>query len=503
MPLVLLLLLGGAVAAGIALSRKGGSAEVDAAMGDKLAKYCTKGPGGEWVFKPDVALGITRTLAGQLYSYVSQSDPTRVIIRPDPTGAPPAADLSALGWARTQNAQMTIMAPVYMAESSSADRYLQAAAPGSEAQQPQLYCVLAYPGTFARNLAPPGVSSTPNALATVVPTALSAAAEELPADLIALYNTLLQNGNDPTQLLLVANELDAVGMNTAAELLRKRAASLGAVSPGGTPVPATHPLDPLYGPSLANPAPVPAPTFVQQAVQQATAIVASMTPLQKAAAAMNVLLNQHGYKMADMPIYKAFQQNAGLGADGYPGSGTMGKLIATLNAMSVPVAPVKVYPWKSTGGYDGVNAPTQAEWSGADSSPPGRLAPGGSTYQPPAGGAAAIQNALNALQGSTNMQAPPAPLAPPGSTPVQAAAVAMNNQLMLFGYRLKDQGIYKAFQAAAGSTADGYPGAGTMGKLAGVLATMGMTMAPVTIFPWKSTGGYDGVNAPTSAQWNS
>ena len=113
MPLVLLLLLGGAVAAGIALSRKGGSAEVDAAMGDKLAKYCTKGPGGEWVFKPDVALGITRTLAGQLYSYVSQSDPTRVIIRPDPTGAPPAADSSALGWARTQNAQMTIMAPVY------------------------------------------------------------------------------------------------------------------------------------------------------------------------------------------------------------------------------------------------------------------------------------------------------------------------------------------------------------------------------------------------------
>ena len=85
------------------------------------------------------------------------------------------------------------------------------------------------------------MSSTPNALATVVPTALSAAAEELPADLIALYNTLLQNGNDPTQLLLVANELDAVGMNTAAELLQSAQPASVRSPPAGRPSPRPTP----------------------------------------------------------------------------------------------------------------------------------------------------------------------------------------------------------------------------------------------------------------------
>ncbi len=499
MPLLLLLLLGGTIAAGIALSRKTVPAELTASMQVMLSRYAVQGPRGEWVFKPDVALGIVRTLAAQTYTFDSQSDPTRIKINPVPSGAPPSADLSALGWARTQNSQLTIMAPVYMAESSSADRFLQAAPPGQESQQPQLYCVLAYPGVLAAGTPPPGspAPAVPGATPTIVPVPLAAAAAEVPSDLMALYTQLLQNGTDPNLMNSVAAELDAVGMHTAAELLRKAAASLSAVSPapvvigpGGLPPP---------------PPPPPGPSVVQQAVQQAAAIVSSMTPLQKAAAAMNLLLNQHGYKQADQPIYKAFQQAAGLGADGFPGSGTMGKLISVLNSMGVQVAPVKVYPWHSAGGYDGVNAPTQAEWDGAIVAPPGAstyLDPGGSTWKKP-GGATAIQNALNALQGSTNMQpASDTPFAPPGASPVQLAAVAMNNALAANGYRQSDQPLYRAFQSAAGTTSDGYPGTGTMGKLKSTLSTMGMSLAAVPIYPWRSTGGYDGVNAPTAAQWN-
>jgi hypothetical protein len=91
-------------------------------------------------------------------------------------------------------------------------------------------------------------------------------------------------------------------------------------------------------------------------------------------------------------------------------------------------------------------------------------------------------------------------------TPVQAAAVSMNNALAGHGYKLVDQPLYKAFQSAAGLVNDGFPGTHTMGVLQSVLAAIPQPFANVPVYPWHAapgTSGYDGVNAPTWAQWTS
>jgi hypothetical protein len=106
--------------------------------------------------------------------------------------------------------------------------------------------------------------------------------------------------------------------------------------------------------------------------------------------------------------------------------------------------------------------------------------------------------------------APAAPAAPTQQlTGVQQAALDMANALTAHGYKQADQGIYKAFQSAAGMTADGFPGRGTMQtnpkSLFNVLASAGLPPPNVPIYPWHSmpgTSGYDGVNAPTWAQWS-
>jgi peptidoglycan hydrolase-like protein with peptidoglycan-binding domain len=199
---------------------------------------------------------------------------------------------------------------------------------------------------------------------------------------------------------------------------------------------------------------------------------------------MNVALSSRGYKRADQGTYRAFQAAAGLVADGYPGRGTMGKLAAVIATVpGISLAPVQVYPWHNlpgTSGYDGVNAPTWQEWTG-------QALP---TTPPP----------------------PPPPVVPPPpftnasapSDPATTTAVAMNSALLDHGYNRADQPLYRAFQAAVGLTADGYPGRGTMGKLAAVLGTASVPMAPVQVFPWHTrpgTSGYDGTNAPAWAQW--
>jgi hypothetical protein len=84
----------------------------------------------------------------------------------------------------------------------------------------------------------------------------------------------------------------------------------------------------------------------------------------------------------------------------------------------------------------------------------------------------------------------------------QAAATAMNNALLAHGYRMSDQPLYMAFQTQEGLTADGFPGTNTMTALKDVLFTMGVEIAPVTVYPWLSSGGYDGTNAPPLSQWN-
>jgi peptidoglycan hydrolase-like protein with peptidoglycan-binding domain len=96
------------------------------------------------------------------------------------------------------------------------------------------------------------------------------------------------------------------------------------------------------------------------------------------------------------------------------------------------------------------------------------------------------------------------PMPPPGSPPdalLLGAAITMNEALKLRGYKQSDQIHYRDFQTRAGLTADGYPGTVTMLKLETVLKNGGQTLAPVKIYPWKATGAYDGVNAPTAAEW--
>lgn len=97
----------------------------------------------------------------------------------------------------------------------------------------------------------------------------------------------------------------------------------------------------------------------------------------------------------------------------------------------------------------------------------------------------------------------PTPATPGGGTqtPLLAAAIAMNNLLAAHGYKQGDQPLYRAFQSAAGLTPDGFPGAGTMAALQNALSPAGITLAAVKIYPWASGGAYDGVNAPTLAEW--
>jgi hypothetical protein len=211
------------------------------------------------------------------------------------------------------------------------------------------------------------------------------------------------------------------------------------------------------------------------------------SPAQAAGIAMNAALAAHGYKQADQGLYMAYQKAMGLKPDGFPGSTTMGHLAQTLAQAGLAMAPVHVYPWHSmpgTTGYDGVNAPTLAEWMGT---PAGAVSPG----QPPPPGPPPPTGQ------------PPLPdVAPlPGLPPVQAAAVAMNEALAAHGYKRSDQGLYRAFQRSAGLGNDGFPGGHTMGALATILHDMGLIVAPVPVYPWLSSGKYDGVNAPTMAEW--
>ncbi len=97
------------------------------------------------------------------------------------------------------------------------------------------------------------------------------------------------------------------------------------------------------------------------------------------------------------------------------------------------------------------------------------------------------------------------PVPPTQATPAARAATAMGVALAASGYRLKDQPIYKAFQryGMGNANPDGFPGPKTMTALKTALDALGVSMPPVPIYPWLASGAYDGVNAPTVAQWNS
>src|SRR5579872_6151176 len=253
--------------------------------------------------------------------------------------------------------------------------------------------------------------------------------------------------------------------------------------PAGFTIP-SPPVQPP--PSVIQPPPAPTP--------------AAMTPLQQAAHAMNQALLTRGYKQTDMPLYSAVQRLGGARVvDGFPGTGTMtGILQPALASIGETMAPVPIYPWHGmpgTTGYDGVNAPTWAEWTGSAAPAPAPVALPTIVAPPPAVVVAPP------VQQAVYTQPTPAAL-----TPLQQAAHTMNQALLAHGYKQRDMPLYAAVQRLGGArVVDGFPGTGTMtGILQPALASIGETMAPVPIYPWHGmpgTTGYDGVNAPTWAEW--
>lgn len=128
-----------------------------------------------------------------------------------------------------------------------------------------------------------------------------------------------------------------------------------------------------------------------------------------AAIGMNEALRLRGYKQVDMIHYQDFQRAAGLAVDGYPGTNTMAKLELVLSRQGIALAPVKIYPWKATGAYDGINAPTAAEWAGSQ-------VPASSPIAPPPAPPASPR----AVPASYTPPAPPPSVAPVSPSPLNA-----------------------------------------------------------------------------------
>lgn len=148
-------------------------------------------------------------------------------------------------------------------------------------------------------------------------------------------------------------------------------------APQAAPVPTAQPAVAPAPVPTAQPAVAPAPQVVvpqaQPAVvpQVAPTQIFTPTPLQSTAIAMaNALASRAAdgsgkgaYRARDQAVYKSFQSAAQLKADGFPGTGTITMLQAVLGPTGVAMPQVPIYPWKSAGGWNHPNAPTQAEWN--------------------------------------------------------------------------------------------------------------------------------------------
>lgn len=139
------------------------------------------------------------------------------------------------------------------------------------------------------------------------------------------------------------------------------------------PAPAPHPAGPGLPPGVPSHAPAdggqtaPTPGITPGTIfgQQGQGIPTS--PRQAAAIEMIRELNRvQGFREYDQPIYKAYQHQAGLTADGFPGTHTMNSLFTDATALGVAPPSVPVYAWKAKtdtlADYDGINAPTADEW---------------------------------------------------------------------------------------------------------------------------------------------
>lgn len=232
-----------------------------AGTAELAVKVANVGPHGEFVFKPEFAGGLVQSLASQTFSVPDASQPAMVTIAPQPQGIAVTPALSALGWATQMNTTMSILAPLYLATSTSTpvQRFLRAVPPGSETEfagPNGMYAVLLYAGTLAKNLTPPGIPApglfpSPTAPPQVV-------ASELPPELRSATLDLLANGVDPIKMDALAAEIDKDGFHDTATLLRKRAAELRARSP----LPLLNAPNPLSAPQ-AGPLAAPQNVFPQ------------------------------------------------------------------------------------------------------------------------------------------------------------------------------------------------------------------------------------------------
>ncbi len=160
-PLIPLLLLGlGTAGLGwAALAKRPVSPTGGAVSKDLARRVADEGPRGEWVFKPEIADSIVKSLSGQTYQYVDPNLDDTVTIAPDPNGRPVPLSNTAMAWCRQQNDAKSILAPLYLATATPQRRFLRAVKPGREQDYtgPETgYAVLLYAGAIARGDAPPG-----------------------------------------------------------------------------------------------------------------------------------------------------------------------------------------------------------------------------------------------------------------------------------------------------------------------------------------------------------
>ena len=238
-------------------------------------------------------------------------------------------------------------------------------------------------------------------------------------------------------------------------------------------------------PHKESPYSPPTPATPQPPIPPQPAVDPGPTDARRQAAInMNTALSAHGYKKADMPLYMAYQRLAGLTADGYPGQKTMQSLTIDLTAAGQSLAPVHVYTWSSSGGYDGVNAPTVQEWIGDPQwqGPPPLVA----NY---AGGTQAVVAVANVDSKGTPTASQVA-----GAMPVSAGTPIVSNQdvqraLNTLGYASppliadgvigpKSKAAVIAFQkspagVAAHLAVDGAPGPMTKAALQKAIANIG------------------------------